>query len=170
VEKFPVKDRRLKPRIIGTGGSVIQGIEKDTGCRLKVEDNSSSGSAGFFVRISGSSRGMVGKAVDAVKKLLDQVQQERKAQASQRLQGSHNRGASAPIQRMPNQSSLHEQSYLSQDLPYYGDGQPVGMEQISQVDSRRQWEGGNQNGSFMMAPYGHKGGIYILQILFTVHL
>ena len=164
VEKIPVKDKRLKPRIIGTGGSVIQGIEKDTGCRLKLEDNLASGSASFFVRISGSSRGTVGKAVDAVKKLLDQVQHERKPQGSQRSHGSHNRGSSmnsvgsVQIQHMPNQPSRHEQSYPGQDLPYYGDGQYGGMEQMNQVDSRRQWEGGNQNGSFAMTSYGHKGG------------
>ena len=166
VEKVPVKDKRLKPRIIGTSGSTIQGIEKDTGCRLKLEDNIAAGNGSFFVRISGSSRTLVGKAVDAVKKLIDNVQHERKPQGGPyRSYGSHKHGSNAnalgsgQIQHIPNQPSHHEpsmQPYLGQDIPYYEDSQHGSVEQINQMDARRQRDAGNQNGSFA---YGHKGGI-----------
>ena len=69
----------MKPRIIGTGGAVIQGIEKDTGCRLKLEDNLTVGGGAFFVRISGPDRIAVGKASDVVNKLVEQVEDEWKA-------------------------------------------------------------------------------------------
>lgn len=161
VEKIPVKDRRLKPRIIGTGGSTVQGIEKDTGCRLKLEDNLTAGNGSFFVRISGSNRTMVGKAVDAVKRLLDHGHDDRKPQSARKSHGSHNRTpesvAAAHMQHIASQQTQYDpnmQPYAGQEGPYY-DEQHNSMDQMNQ---RRQWETGTQNGSFAMAPYGLKGG------------
>eukprot|EP00250_Pteridium_aquilinum_P020623 c24889_g2_i2 orf=528-1979(-) len=160
VEKIPVKDRRLKPRIIGTSGATIQGIEKDTGCRLKLEDNVAAGNGSFFVRISGNNRVMIGKAVAAVKKLLDQVHHDRKSQNSYRSHESDSRGANAntmaasQMQHIAGQQAHHDPSmlpYPGQDVPYYGDG---AHGNIGQLEARRQWEAENQNGSF---PYGYKG-------------
>ncbi|MCO5572103.1 hypothetical protein L7F22_025854 [Adiantum nelumboides] len=161
VEKIPVKDRRLKPRIIGTGGSTVQGIEKDTGCRLKLEDNLTAGNGAFFVRISGSNRMMVGKAVDAVKRLLDHVQDDRKPQNARKSHGSHNRSSDsltgAHMQHIASQQTQYDpnmQPYAGQDASYY-DEQHNSMDQLG---ARRQWETGSQNGAFSMAPYGLKGG------------
>ncbi|XP_024542951.1 uncharacterized protein LOC9635233 [Selaginella moellendorffii] len=76
VERVALKDKRIKPRLIGTGGSVIQGIEKDTGCRLKLVDNQGDGHGVFFVRVSGPDRLAVSKAVTAVKKVTEQFDSE----------------------------------------------------------------------------------------------
>lgn len=161
VEKIPVKDRRLKPRIIGTGGSTVQGIEKETGCRLKLEDNLTAGNGSFFVRISGSNRVMVGKAVDAVKRLLDHVQDDRKPQNARKSHGSHTRSseslAGAHMQHIASQQTQYEpnlQPYAGQEGSYY-DEQHNSMDQLG---ARRQWETGSQNGAYAMAQYGLKGG------------
>ncbi|XP_073395804.1 uncharacterized protein [Physcomitrium patens] len=88
VERISLRDKRLKPRIIGTGGAIIQGIEKETGCRLKVEDNLTVGNGTFFVKITGPDRVAVKMAVTSVNKLVDQVEDEWKQQAGPRkLQG-----------------------------------------------------------------------------------
>lgn len=76
MERVTLKDKRIKPRLIGTGGSVIQGIEKDTGCRLKLVDNQGDGHGVFFVRVSGPDRLAVSKAVNAVKKVTEQFDSE----------------------------------------------------------------------------------------------
>ncbi len=70
----------MKPRIIGTRGTIIQGIEKDTNCRLKLEDNLTAGSGTFFVKITGPDRMTVIRAVNAVTKLVEQVEEEWKQQ------------------------------------------------------------------------------------------
>lgn len=167
VERIPVKDKRLKPRIIGTGGAIIQGIEKDTGCRLQLEDNLTEGNGAFFVRVLGSNRVMVGKAVEAVKKVLDQVQEDWKQQNPRRPQGSHHRGSNvnpliaAQMQHIANQRMQHNSNM--QPHPGQADG-PFGEERqiANQLEARRQWEHDNQNGSFSVAPYGHKGGSHYI--------
>ncbi|KAI5068566.1 hypothetical protein GOP47_0016911 [Adiantum capillus-veneris] len=159
VEKI-TENRRLKPRIFGTGGSTIQGIEKDTRCRLKLEDNLTAGNGSFFVRIFGSNRVMVGKAVDAVKRLLDHVQDDRKPQNARKSHGSHNRSsdslAGSHMQHIASQQTQYEpnmQPYAKQEASYY-DEQHNSMDQLG---ARRQWETGSQNGAFAMA-YSLKGG------------
>lgn len=157
VEKISVKDRRLKPKIIGTGGATIQGIEKDTGCRLKLEDNLAAGNGAFSVRISGNNRAMIGKAVAAVKKLLDTSGHDRKTQNSYRSHDSHTRGGNANTTGMQHFAGQahHDPSllpYPGQDVPYYGEGP---RSNFSQLETRHQWEPENQNESF---PYGYKGG------------
>lgn len=151
-----MKDRRLKPKIIGTAGATIQGIEKDTGCRLKLEDNLAAGNGSFFVRISGNNRVMIGKAVAAVKKLLDHSAPDRKTQSSYRSHESHSRGANANtmgMQHLTGQQAHHDASLVPYPgQSYYGEG-PRGN--IGQLETRHQWEPENQNGSF---PYGYKGG------------
>ncbi|CAM6107261.1 unnamed protein product [Calypogeia fissa] len=87
IERIPLRDKRLKPRIIGTGGVVIQGIEKETGCRLKLEDNVTAGAGAFFVRITGPDRIAIGKAVDVVNKLVEQVEDEWKQSSMRRPHG-----------------------------------------------------------------------------------
>lgn len=53
-DKVLVKDKRIKPRVIGTGGGVIKGLEQELGCRLRVEDVvKDDPDQGFYVRISG---------------------------------------------------------------------------------------------------------------------
>lgn len=84
VERIPLRDKRLKPRLIGTGGAIIQGIEKETGCRLKLEDNLTVGNGAFFVKITGPDRVAVKMAMTSVNKLVDQVEDEWKQQASAR--------------------------------------------------------------------------------------
>lgn len=84
VERIPLRDKRLKPRLIGTGGTIVQGIEKETGCRLKLEDNLSIGNGAFFVKITGPDRVAVNKAMACVNKLVDQVEDEWKQQAGAR--------------------------------------------------------------------------------------
>jgi hypothetical protein len=80
VERIPLRDKRLKPRIISTGGAIIHGIEKDTNCRLKLEDNLTAGSRTFFVKITGPDRMTVIRAVNAVTKLVEQVEEDWKQQ------------------------------------------------------------------------------------------
>lgn len=81
MERISLRDKRLKPRIIGTGGAIIQGLEKETSCRLKLEDNLTVGNGAFFVKITGPDRMTVNKAVNAVTKLVDQVEDEWKQQS-----------------------------------------------------------------------------------------
>lgn len=89
VEKIPVKDKHLKSRIIGSGGSVIQKIEKDTGCKIRVEDNAASGDVCFFVRISGPDRLCLRKGTDAVKKLVNEGENDGKNHISQQGRTEH---------------------------------------------------------------------------------
>lgn len=84
VERIPLRDKRLKPRLIGTGGAIVQGIEKETGCRLKLEDNLTVGNGAFFVKITGPDRMTVNKAMACINKLVDQVEDEWKQQAGTR--------------------------------------------------------------------------------------
>jgi len=99
VERIPFRDKRLKPRIIGTGGAIVQGIEKDTGCRLKLEDNLTVGNGAFFVKITGPDRMTVNKGMTAINRLVEQVEEEWKqhSQASARKSqqgGERERGGS----------------------------------------------------------------------------
>eukprot|EP00250_Pteridium_aquilinum_P020624 c24889_g3_i1 orf=439-1338(-) len=103
---------------------------------------------------------MVGKAVDAVKRLLDHVQDDRKPQSARKSHGSHNRTpdplAASHMQHIASQQTQYDpnvQPYAGQEGPYY-DEQHSSMDQMA----RRQWETGNQNGSFGMASFGLKGG------------
>ena len=38
-DSLQVGDRRLRARVIGSGGVVVQGLEKQTRCRIRVEDD-----------------------------------------------------------------------------------------------------------------------------------
>lgn len=84
VEAIPLRDKRLKPRLIGTGGVVVQGIEKETGCRLKLEDNLDVGNGSFFVKITGPDKVKVKKAMACVNTLVNRVEDEWKQQAGAR--------------------------------------------------------------------------------------
>ncbi|KAJ7571333.1 hypothetical protein O6H91_01G159700 [Diphasiastrum complanatum] len=90
VERITVKDKRLKRRIIGTGGSLIRGIEKDTGCRLQLE-NMKSGNGALIIRVSGSERKRVLKALRLVKRLVDEAENEWKYSNMRGPKGYYNR-------------------------------------------------------------------------------
>ncbi|KAI5074820.1 hypothetical protein GOP47_0010781 [Adiantum capillus-veneris] len=115
-----MKDRRLKPRIIGTGGSTVQGIEKDTGCPLKLEDNLTAGNGSFFVQILGSNRVMVGKAVDAVKRLLDDVQDDQKPLNARKSHGSHNHSSDSLARSHMQHIASQQTQYEPNMQPYAG--------------------------------------------------
>lgn len=165
VERIPLRDKRLKPRLIGTGGSIVQGIEKETGCRLKLEDNLSVGNGAFYVKITGPDRMTVNKAMACVNKLVDQVEDEWKQQAGARksqgrdrergeragtYQGGNAAGnpiISAQMQLVSVQRHPHENS------PLGGPGRrgdlttpPLDEEKrtiehiASQLEARRQWK------------------------------
>ncbi|GAQ80949.1 hypothetical protein KFL_000670070 [Klebsormidium nitens] len=91
-DKVLVKDRRFKPRVIGTGGGVIKGLEQELGVRLKVEDVvRDDPDQGFYVRISGPGLDEVCRAVTRLEKLVAEVEaeqrgfEERRAQYQQQL-------------------------------------------------------------------------------------
>lgn len=84
VHRMPIRDRRLKPRLIGTAGSVIQGIEKSSGCRVKLEDNLAAGDGSFTVHITGPNEEKVKKAQDAVNVIIKQVEDEWQKQSQRK--------------------------------------------------------------------------------------
>eukprot|EP00249_Psilotum_nudum_P021460 c28111_g2_i4 orf=298-1335(+) len=166
VERIPFKDKRLKAQILGTGGSTIQSIEKDTGCRLKLEDSLTLGNGAFFVHISGSDRVKVRKAVEAVKKVADE-DEDQKLQNTGHPHGTFNHGSNvnpliaAQMEHIASQRMQHNTNMLPfpgrvDGLPY-DDRHATGFVD-SQVEVRRQWESGSKNGPGSLSPYGHKGG------------
>ena len=78
VEFFFVKDKHLKSRIIWFGGSVVQKIEKDIGCKIRVEDNVSSRDVPLFFHISGPDRLCLKKGTDAARKLVNEGEDDGK--------------------------------------------------------------------------------------------
>lgn len=172
MERISLRDKRLKPRLIGTGGTVIQNIEKETGCRLKLEDNLTVGNGAFFVKISGPDKMAVGKAADTVNKLVDQVEDEWKQQSSRRPQGSFrsptvNPLIAAQMQHIAVQRLQHSPGVSS--LP--GRGEPPSHEEdkrtiehiASHLEARRHWEavsGSSQglNGSGSSPSFSYKEG------------
>ncbi len=153
MERIPLRDKRLKLRIIGTGGVIIQGIEKDTDCRLKLEDNLTAGSGTFFVKITGPDRMTVVRAVNAVTKLVEQVEEEwtrqpvgRKAQGVQR---GYRGGAPAVNPLIADQMHHIAVQQLQHGNPVPGctetpppvDEEKLTIEHIaSQLEARRQWK------------------------------
>lgn len=166
VERIPLRDKRLKPRLIGTGGAIVQGIEKETGCRLKLEDNLTMGNGAFFVKITGPDRVTVNKAMACVNKLVDQVEDEWKQQAGTRksqgrerergagtYQGGNNNNhapanpiISSQMQLISAQRHPHENNTIPGRR---GDGltsPPLDEEKrtiehiASQLEARRQWK------------------------------
>jgi len=136
IEKIPVKDKHLKSRIIGSGGSVIQKIEKDTGCKIRVEDNVASGDVSFFVRISGPDRLCLKKGTDAVRKLVNEGEDDGKNHSSRQgrtehtaSQRQHSRSRS-PRWRPRNS---HEEKHAADH-------------HFSQIEGRRKSEGGSSHG------------------------
>lgn len=165
VERIPLRDKRLKPRLIGTGGAIVQGIEKETGCRLKLEDNLTVGNGAFFVKITGPDRVTVNKAMTCVNKLVDQVEDEWKQQAGTRKSqgrdrerggaGTYQGGNNAPgnpiissqMQLISAQRHPHENNTLGGpgrrgDLTSPPlDEEKRTIEHIaSQLEARRQWK------------------------------
>lgn len=166
VERIPLRDKRLKPRLIGTGGAIVQGIEKETGCRLKLEDNLTVGNGAFFVKITGPDRVTVNKAMACVNKLVDQVEDEWKQQAGTRkpqgrerergagtYQGGNNNNhapANPIISSQMQLISAQRHSHENNTIPgRRGDGltsPPLDEEKrtiehiASQLEARRQWK------------------------------
>lgn len=136
VEKIPVKDKHLKSRIIGSGGSVVQKIEKDTGCKIRVEDNVSSGDVSFFVRISGPDRLCLKKGTDAVRKLVNEGEDDGKNHSSWQGRTEH---AASQRQRSRSRSprwkphNSHEEKYAADH-------------HFSQNEGRRKSEGSSSHG------------------------
>ncbi|KAH7433316.1 hypothetical protein KP509_07G063500 [Ceratopteris richardii] len=104
---------------------------------------------------------MVGKAVDAVKRLLEHVQEERKPPNVRKAHGSHrpsDQGAGAHMQHITSQQTQYEPNIP----PYGGQESSYFDEQNSNIDpsgARRPWETSSQNGAYGMASYGFKGGL-----------
>jgi len=142
----------LKPRIIGTGGAIIQGIEKDTNCRLKLEDNLTAGSGTFFVKITDPDRMTVIRAVNAVTKLVEQVEEEWKQQPvglkAQGVERGYRGGAPAvnPLIADQMQHIAVQQLQHGNPVPGCTETPPVDEEKLtiehiaSQLEARRQWE------------------------------
>eukprot|EP00899_Mesostigma_viride_P000613 jgi/Mesvir1/10552/Mv21779-RA.1 len=66
---------KIRPRIIGTGGAVVQGLEKESGCKITLESLPGDPAPGFTVRISGPSQEAVDKATRAVNEIAAQSEQ-----------------------------------------------------------------------------------------------
>ncbi|KAH9326750.1 hypothetical protein KI387_006928 [Taxus chinensis] len=118
IENIPVKDKRLKPRIIGSGGSVIQKIEKDSGCRIRIEDDHTTGNGSFVVRISGPDRLCLIKGTDAVKKLVNEAEDGGKSPGLPQSRGLH-RGFNDE-----NPSSVAQRQYVSSQRHRSTSGSP----------------------------------------------
>jgi hypothetical protein len=153
VERIPLGDKRLKPRIIGTGGDIIQGIEKDTNCWLKLEDNLTAGSGTFFVKITGPDRMTVINAVDAVTKLVERVEEEWKQQPvgrkAQGVERGYRGGAPVVNPLIADQMQHIAVQQLQHGNPVPGctetpppvDEERLTIEHIaSQLEACRQWE------------------------------
>eukprot|EP00897_Mesotaenium_endlicherianum_P000324 jgi/Mesen1/10292/ME000079S09713 len=75
-EKIPLKDRRLKPRIIGSGGSIIQGIERDTNCKIRLDNAPGASDGSFSVNITGPNKVAVQNAADLVNEIVSKCEDE----------------------------------------------------------------------------------------------
>jgi hypothetical protein len=152
VEWIPLRDKRLKPRIIGTGGGIIQGIEMDTNCWLKLEDNLTAGFGTFFVKITGPDRMTIISALNAVTKLVEQVEEEWKQQPvglkAQGVERGYRGGAPAVDPLVADQMQHIAVQRLQHGNPVPGcteippvDEEKLTIERIaSQLEARRQWE------------------------------
>eukprot|EP01018_Ginkgo_biloba_P021088 Gb_25679 [translate_table: standard] len=153
VEKIPLRDKRLKPRIIGSGGSVIQRIEKDTGCRIRLEDNLTAGDGSFFVRISGPDRLCLVKGTNAVKKLVNEAEDEGKNQSSRQSRSSH-RGFSDenPPIAAPTQHVGSQRHHSASESPSHLGSRNSNEEKhatdhiFSHIEGRRKFEGSSSQG------------------------
>lgn len=180
IERIPLRDKRLKPRIIGTGGAVIQGIEKDTGCRLKLEDNLATGNGAFYVRISGPDRITVIKAVEVVNKLVEQVEDEWKQPPPPPMRRPHGGGGGGGgsyrgsnvnplIAAQMQHIAVQRLQHAAPNLGPLGPPPPMDEDKrtiehiASQLEARRQWEAvsgstQNLNGSGASPPFSYKDG------------
>ncbi|CAI5504257.1 unnamed protein product [Closterium sp. Naga37s-1] len=69
-----VADRRMRSRIIGTAGMVVQGLEKQTNCRIQLEDDLAVGDGAFIVKISATDRDTLAAGESVVRGYIDQLQ------------------------------------------------------------------------------------------------
>ncbi|KAJ7513968.1 hypothetical protein O6H91_23G021200 [Diphasiastrum complanatum] len=150
VETIPVREKRLKPRIIGTGGSVIQSLEKDTGCRLRLEDSHSGGSVAFTVRVTGPDRLTVNKAVDFLNNFLNQLEDDPKPQSMRGSQSSYVAPAMNPIiaAQMQHIERLQQNSNVlsvpgQSDLAHANDSRAGKERFVSHSENHRMWDGGS---------------------------
>ena len=84
VVRMQLRDRRLKPRLIGVGGATVQGLEKESGCRIKLEDSLGLGDGAFTVHITGPDAEKTAKAKEAVSRVVAQVEEEWRQAATRR--------------------------------------------------------------------------------------
>lgn len=152
VEKIPVKDKRLKPRIIGSGGSVIQKIERDTGCRIRIEDDHTAENVAFVVRIAGPDRLCLIKGTDAVKKLVNEAEDGGKSPGL--LQGSHrglndeNTSSAAPKQQFSSQRHRSRSGSPSRMGSWHRNSKeerPISDNRFSQLEGGRKFEGSSSH-------------------------
>lgn len=80
VERLLLRDQRLKARIIGTKGSTVQGLQRETGCKIRLEDNLPAGDGSFHAHITGPSKNAVRKALTAVQAIVSQVEKQQQQQ------------------------------------------------------------------------------------------
>eukprot|EP00252_Welwitschia_mirabilis_P025547 TRINITY_DN8022_c0_g1_i2.p1 TRINITY_DN8022_c0_g1~~TRINITY_DN8022_c0_g1_i2.p1 ORF type:complete len:507 (+),score=120.44 TRINITY_DN8022_c0_g1_i2:286-1806(+) len=97
VEKIPVKDKHIKPRITGSGGSLIQKIETDTGCKIRIEDNHGSGDCSFNIIISGPDRLCLLRGKNAIKNLINQGEDDGKNDVGKNDDKTHVRNDSRSV-------------------------------------------------------------------------
>ncbi|CAI5979865.1 unnamed protein product [Closterium sp. NIES-65] len=69
-----VADRRMRSRIIGTAGMVVQGLEKQTNCRIQLEDDLAVGDGAFIVKISATDRDTLAAGESVVRGYIEQLQ------------------------------------------------------------------------------------------------
>eukprot|EP00252_Welwitschia_mirabilis_P008549 TRINITY_DN20479_c0_g1_i2.p1 TRINITY_DN20479_c0_g1~~TRINITY_DN20479_c0_g1_i2.p1 ORF type:complete len:470 (+),score=111.35 TRINITY_DN20479_c0_g1_i2:278-1687(+) len=144
VEKIPVKDKSIKPRIIGWGGSIIQNIEKDTGCKIRIDDNDGSGDASFIVNISGPDRLCLLRGTNAIKKIINEGEGDGKSDGKHdgKIHGTRQDRTDHSTSQRP-----HSRSRSPHSRSRYSNEDRHGAESpFSRTESRRKYDGGSSHG------------------------
>ena len=117
LRKLVFTERRLKARIIGPAGSVVRGIEKNIGCRIRLEDNSD---GSFTAVITARSEKKAKKGASEVNSLVRRIEEDWKSLGSRDLPVSGTtagngiearRNHPQPLKQQPNTSQSYQSQY-----------------------------------------------------------
>ncbi|CAI5530700.1 unnamed protein product [Closterium sp. Naga37s-1] len=112
-----VADRRMRSRIIGTAGMVVQGLEKQTNCRIQLEDDLAVGDGAFIVKISATDRDTLAAGESVLRGYIDQLQLDSLRKGGGILDGSAAvQMALAALAHDPAQQQLQQQLQQQQRM------------------------------------------------------
>eukprot|EP00898_Chlorokybus_atmophyticus_P003782 jgi/Chlat1/4404/Chrsp29S04618 len=96
-------EARLRPKLIGPGGSVVQGLEKESGCRINFEVITNPAEGAFQARIIGPDSKAIALAEDLLHKLAAQHDVNTRGRAVSQQPAQPQRPGPGQLPHMPSQ-------------------------------------------------------------------